>query len=102
MRYRLTGLALDPHEVEDPRLLGDTLARVLGLLPTEVIDPVVVKHSLDARRRPARHIWSIEVDVADGAELRPRPPRGANIRHVDDETAPAALRAGPVLADATP
>lgn len=102
MRYRLTGLALDAHVVEDSRQLADALARILGLLPTEVVDPVVIKHSLDARRRPARHIWSIEVDVADGAEVRPRPPRGANIRHVDENTAPAALRAEGVMRDAPP
>jgi uncharacterized protein len=80
MRYRLTGLALDPHIVEDPRQLADVLARILGLMPTEVVDAVVIKHSLDARRRPARHIWSLECDVADGAEVRSRPPRGANVR----------------------
>jgi uncharacterized FAD-dependent dehydrogenase len=102
MRYRLTGLALEPHVVEDPRQLADALARILGLRPTEVVDPLVVKHSLDARRRPARHIYSIEVDVADGAEVRSRPPRGANVKHLEEEDAPAALRADPVLADATP
>ncbi len=102
MRYRLTGLALDPHVVEDPRQLADALAGILGLVPSQVVDPVVVKHSLDARRRPARHIWSIEVEVADGSEVRPRPPRGANVKHLDDDDPSSALRADPVLADAPP
>lgn len=96
MRYRLTGLALDAHVVDDERQLIAVLARVLGLMPTEVIDPVVVKHSLDARRKPARHIWSIEVDVVDGADVRARPPRGANVKYLaDDEYPPPSARLPP-------
>ena len=100
MRYRLTGLALEPDLVEDERRLSDVLARILGVTTPEVHGPTVVKHSLDARRRPARHIWAIEVDLPDAAEPRPRPPRGTNICVLDDGSAPSALRALGVMADA--
>lgn len=100
MRYRITGLALDPPSVEDPHQLASVLARILGVASTEIHEPVVVKHSLDARRRPARHIWSIEVDLANDSEPRPRPPRGANIRLLDEGAPPAALRAKGVLEEA--
>jgi uncharacterized protein len=100
MRYRLTGLALEPDLVEDERRVADVLARILGVSLAEIHNPIVVKHSLDARRRPVRHVWSIEVDVPDAAEPRPRPPRGANIRLLDEGVAPAALRAKGVLAEA--
>ncbi len=95
MRYRLTGLALDAHVVDDERQLTAVLAGILGLAPSEVIDPVVVKHSLDARRRPARHIWSIEIDVADGADVRARPPRGANVKFLADDEPPMPSRHEP-------
>ena len=101
MRYRLTGLALEPGLVEDERRLSDVLARILGVSISEIHAAIVVKHSLDARRRPARHIWAIEADLPDAAEVRPRPPRGTNIRLLDDGSAPSALRAGGVMADAT-
>lgn len=100
VRYRITGLALSPDVVDDRRQLDAALARILGVATTEVRNPVVIKHSLDARRRPARHVYSLEVDVPDAAHPRPRPPRGANVRVVDEETQPAALRASGVLADA--
>ncbi|MCP4869668.1 MAG: FAD-dependent oxidoreductase [Proteobacteria bacterium] len=100
MRYRITGLALDPPSVEDPHQLAAVLARILGVASTEIHEPTVVKHSLDARRRPARHIWSIEVDLDNDAEPRPRPPRGANIRLLDEGAPPAALRAKGVLEEA--
>lgn len=101
MRYRITGLALQPSVVEDSRQFAAALARILGVATTEVRAPVVIKHSLDARRRPARHIYSVEVDIPDAAEPRPRAPRGANVKLVDEDTAPAALRAPGVLADAS-
>lgn len=97
MRYRLTGLALPPESVQDERRLAEAIARILGVSQAEVCAPTVVKHSLDARRRPARHVWAIEVDLPDAAEPRPRPPRGTNIRLLDDEIAPSALRAAGVL-----
>ncbi len=100
VRYRITGLALPPSVVDDARQLEATLASILGVATTEVRNPVVIKHSLDARRRPARHIYSLEVDVPDAAAPRPRPPRGANVQVVDEDTRPAALRASRVLADA--
>ena len=102
VRYRITGLALDPAVVDDRHQLAAALARVLGVATTEVRTPVVIKHSLDARRRPARHIYSLEVDVPDAVTPRPRPPRGANVTLVGSETQPAALRAGGVLVDAPP
>lgn len=100
MRYRLTGLALEPDVAEDERRLADVLARILGVSISEITSPTVVKHSLDARRRPARHIWALEVDLPDAAEPRPRPPRGANIRLLDDGSAPSALRARGVMENA--
>lgn len=100
VRYRITGLSLSPATVDDERQLEAALARILGVATTEVRHPVVIKHSLDARRRPARHVYSLEVDVLDTATPRPHPPRGANARVVDDDTRPAALRASRVLADA--
>ena len=100
VRYRITGLALDPSVIEDQRQLAAALARIFGVAATEVRNPVVIKHSLDARRRPARHIYSLEVDVPDALTPRPRPPRGANVRLVDRDTKPAALRASGVLVDA--
>jgi len=100
MRYRITGLSLDPAVVEDPRRLADALARVLGVLPPQVIEPTVVKHSLDARRRPARHVWGFELDVPSSAEPRPRPPRGAHVRLLDTPpaTPPEVLRDAPPVA----
>ena len=100
MRYRLTGLALDPSVVDDRHQLATVLARILGVAATELHEPTVAKHSLDARRRPARHIYSIEVDLDDRSEPRPRPPRGANIKLLDEGSAPAALRAKGVLTEA--
>jgi len=100
VRYRITGLALSPGVVDDGRQLNAALARILGVSTTEIHNPIVIKHSLDARRRPARHIYSLEVDVPDAATPRPRPPRGANVRVVDEDTEPAALRASHVMADA--
>ena len=100
VRYRITGLALSPTVVDDERQLEAALARILGVATTDVRQAVVIKHSLDARRRPARHVYSLEVDVPDAATPRPHPPRGANVRVVDDDTQPAALRATRVLADA--
>ncbi len=100
MRYRITGLALEPFVVEDVRQLADVVARILGVATTDVYGPTVVKHSLDARRRPARHIWSIEVDLPDEADPRPRPPRGANIKLLDPSAEPSAMRAGGVLSGA--
>ena len=100
VRYRITGLALLPDVVGDPRQLAAALSRILGVAANEIRNPVVIKHSLDARRRPARHVYSLEVDVPDAATPRPRPPRGANVRVVDEATQPAALRASGVLADA--
>ncbi len=100
VRYRITGLALDPGVVDDRHQLAAALARILGVGTTEVRSPVVVKHSLDARRRPARHIYSLEVDVPDVVTPRPRPPRGAHVTVVGRDTRPAALRASGVLVDA--
>ncbi|MCO4773450.1 MAG: hypothetical protein KDA24_25680 [Deltaproteobacteria bacterium] len=100
MRYRITGLALAPHVVDDRRMLDAALAQILGVATTEIRNAVVIKHSLDARRRPARHVYSLEVDIPDEATPRPRAPRGANVRVVDEGTQPAALRASGVLADA--
>jgi uncharacterized FAD-dependent dehydrogenase len=96
MRWRVTGLAIEPGVVEDPRQLVDLLARILSVATTEIRAPVVVKHSLDARRRPARHIWSLEMDLPDAVEPRPRPPRGANVVRVDEASTVAPLRAGSV------
>jgi len=101
MRYRITGLALEPAIVEDGRRLADVLARVLSVDVPEIRQAVVVRHSLDARRRPARHIYSIEVDVPDAVTPRPRPPRGSAVRLVDSETSPAALRADGVFVGRT-
>ncbi len=101
MRYRITGLALEPAIVEDGRRLADVLARVLSVDVPEIRQAVVIRHSLDARRRPARHIYSIEVDVPDAVTPRPRPPRGSSVRLVDSGTSPAALRAGGVFAGRT-
>ena len=100
VRYRITGLALEPGVVDDRLQLAAALARVLGVGTTEVRGPVVIKHSLDARRRPARHVYSLEVDVPDASTPRPRPPRGAHVTLVDEDTQPAALRAGGVLTEA--
>jgi hypothetical protein len=101
MRYRITGLALEPAIVEDERRLADVLARVLSVDPPEIRQAVVIRHSLDARRRPARHIYSLEVDVPDAVTPRPRPPRGSSVRLVDAKTSPAALRADGVFASRT-
>ena len=99
MRYRITGLALPESVTEDPRQLTDVLSRVLGLSTADIMSPEVVKHSLDARRRPARHIWSVELEVPDGAQLRPRPPRGAHIKALDEGSRLSARYAPGVLAD---
>jgi len=99
MRYRITGLALLESVAEDPRQLSEALSRVLGVSTVEIIAPEIVKHSLDARRRPARHIWSVEVEVADDAQLRPRPPRGAHIKALDEASRPSARFAPGVLTD---
>jgi len=100
MRYRITGLALDESVAEDLRQLAEVLASVLGLSTDQLRTPEVVKHSLDARRRPARHIWSVEVEVLEGAQLRPRPPRGADIKLLDEASTPSAKHAPGVLTDA--
>jgi len=100
VRYRITGLALEPTAVEDPHQLASVLARILGVSTVELHEPTVVKHSLDARRRPARHVWSIEVDLDNDAEPRPRPPRGANISLLEEGASPANLRGRGVLEDA--
>ncbi len=99
MRYRITGLALPESVTEDPRQLTDVLSRVLGLSTADIMSPEVVKHSLDARRRPARHIWSVELEVPDGAQLRPRPPRGAHIKALDEGSRLSARYAPGVLAE---
>jgi uncharacterized FAD-dependent dehydrogenase len=101
MRYRITGLALEPAIVEDDRRLADVLARVLSVDAPEIREAVVIRHSLDARRRPARHIYSFEVDVPDAVTPRPCPPRGSSVRLVDSATNPAALRADGVFVGRT-
>jgi len=100
MRYRITGLALPESVAEDPRQLAEALARALGVPATDLISPEIVKHSLDARRRPARHIWSVEVDVAEGSQVHPRPPRGVHVKLLDSETPLSAKYAPGVHMDA--
>ncbi len=100
MRYRITGLALPESVAEDPRQLAEVLARALGVPTTDLTSPEVVKHSLDARRRPARHIWSVEVDVAADSQVHPRPPRGVHVKLLDSATPPSAKYATGVHSEA--
>jgi len=102
MRYRITGLALPESVAEDPRQLAEVLARALGVPTSDLSSPEVVKHSLDARRRPARHIWSVEVDVAEDSQVHPRPPRGVHVKLLDSATPPSAKYATGVHANAAP
>lgn len=94
MRFRVTGLALDPRTAADPVLLVDVLARLLGVGRAEVLNPTVTKQSLDARRKPARHVFSIEVSVPEDALPRPRPPRGAAVARLDGPAAASAFGPG--------
>jgi len=100
MRYRITGLALPESVAEDPRQLAEVLARALGVETTDLVTPEIVKHSLDARRRPARHIWSVEVNVTDGIQVHSRPPRGVHVKLLDSESTPSARYAPGVHSDA--
>ncbi len=93
-------MALDPMVAEDDRQLRESLARIFGLPTTEILGPVIVKHSLDARRRPVRHVYSVELDLPDAAQPVPRPPRGAHVKQLAAGAPPAALRARGVFAEA--
>ena len=96
MRYRITGLALPESVVEDPRQLAEVLGAALGVPTSALVAPEVVKHSLDARRRPARHIWSVEVRVVDGTQVHPKAPRGAHVKLLASDSAPSARYASGV------
>jgi uncharacterized FAD-dependent dehydrogenase len=99
MRYRLTGLALDPSAAADPLQLRELVARALGVSRSELVDVAVVRQSLDARRKPARHVFSVEATVSPGALPRLRPPRGSAVTRLDGPAAPAST--GPTVGTTT-